>query len=143
MSAMIMNGNTPTLISGVPNVAESLATTRSQASASPSAPASTWPYAAHALVGARRLERVDHLVHQLVRERVAIVRGIECQPRYAVVADLVEDRVVGHAAISTTVPGRAPRPLGHQPEAERCTRQSSSVSMARPPRSEPWPARSS
>ena len=41
-----MNGNTPTLISGVPNVAVSLATTRSQASAIPSAPASTCPPAA-------------------------------------------------------------------------------------------------
>src|SRR3954462_8625226 len=43
MSAMIMNGKTPTLISGVPNVAVSLATIRSQASATPSAPARTWP----------------------------------------------------------------------------------------------------
>ena len=43
---MIMNGNTPTLISGVPKVAVSLATIRSQASAMPSAPASTWPFAA-------------------------------------------------------------------------------------------------
>ena len=43
---MIMNGNTPTLISGVPKVALSLATIRSQASASPSAPARTWPLAA-------------------------------------------------------------------------------------------------
>ena len=43
---MIMNGKTPTLISGVPNVAPSRATIRSQASARPSAPASTWPLAA-------------------------------------------------------------------------------------------------
>ena len=43
---MIMNGKTPTLISGVPNVAPSLATIRSQQSASPSAPASTCPFAA-------------------------------------------------------------------------------------------------
>ena len=41
-----MNGNTPTLISGVPNVARSEAITRSQASASPSPPASVWPRAA-------------------------------------------------------------------------------------------------
>ena len=43
---MIMNGNAPTLISGVPKVACSLAMIRSQASAMPSAPASTWPFAA-------------------------------------------------------------------------------------------------
>ena len=43
---MIMNGNTPTLISGVPKLAVSLATIRSQASATPSAPASTCPLAA-------------------------------------------------------------------------------------------------
>ena len=43
---MIMNGNTPTLISGVPNRTPSRATIRSQASAMPSAPASTWPLAA-------------------------------------------------------------------------------------------------
>ena len=43
---MIMNGNTPTLISGVPNVALSFAITRSQASATPSAPPSVWPFAA-------------------------------------------------------------------------------------------------
>ena len=41
-----MNGKTPTLISGVPKVACSLATTRSQASASPSAPARQWPLTA-------------------------------------------------------------------------------------------------
>ena len=46
---MIMNGNTPTLISGVPNVALSLATIRSHASARPSAPASTWPFAAQSV----------------------------------------------------------------------------------------------
>ncbi len=46
INAAIMNPNRPTLISGVPNVACSLATTRSQASASPSAPARTWPRAA-------------------------------------------------------------------------------------------------
>ena len=40
---MIMNGNRPTLISGVPNPAPSLAMIRSQASAIPSEPASTWP----------------------------------------------------------------------------------------------------
>ena len=44
---MIMKGNTPTLISGVPKRTPSRATIRSQASASPSAPASTWPFAAH------------------------------------------------------------------------------------------------
>ncbi len=43
---MIMNGNRPTLISGVPKPAPSLATIRSQASAIPSEPASTWPLAA-------------------------------------------------------------------------------------------------
>ena len=43
---MIMNGNAPTLISGVPNVTPSFATIRSHASAIPSAPASTWPLAA-------------------------------------------------------------------------------------------------
>jgi hypothetical protein len=43
---MIMNGKAPTSISGVPKVASSLAITRSQASARPSAPASTWPRAA-------------------------------------------------------------------------------------------------
>ncbi len=43
---MIMNGNSPTLISGVPKPAPSLATIRSQASAMPSEPASTWPLAA-------------------------------------------------------------------------------------------------
>ena len=43
---MIMNGNAPTLISGVPKRAPSRATIRSQASAIPSAPASTWPLAA-------------------------------------------------------------------------------------------------
>ena len=47
ISAMIMNGKTPTLISGVPNVAFSLAITRSHASASPSAPARQCPRAAH------------------------------------------------------------------------------------------------
>ena len=41
-----MNGKTPTLISGVPKVAASLATIRSQASASPSAPARQWPLTA-------------------------------------------------------------------------------------------------
>ena len=41
-----MNGNRPTLISGVPKPAVSLAMIRSQASAIPSAPASTWPLAA-------------------------------------------------------------------------------------------------
>ena len=41
-----MKGKTPTLISGVPKVAPSRATTRSQASASPSAPARTCPEAA-------------------------------------------------------------------------------------------------
>ena len=41
-----MNGNTPTLISGVPNRAPSRARIRSQASAIPSAPASTCPLAA-------------------------------------------------------------------------------------------------
>ncbi len=46
MIAMIMNGNVPTLISGVPNVAPSPATIRSHASAIPRAPASTWPRAA-------------------------------------------------------------------------------------------------
>ncbi len=44
---MIMNGNAPTLISGVPNSAPSLAITRSHASAMPSEPASTCPPAAH------------------------------------------------------------------------------------------------
>ncbi len=44
-----MNGNAPTLISGVPNVASSEATIRSQASAIPSAPASTCPRAAHSV----------------------------------------------------------------------------------------------
>ena len=44
---MIMNGNRPTLISGVPKRAPSRATIRSHASASPSAPASTCPFAAH------------------------------------------------------------------------------------------------
>ena len=43
---MIMKGNTPTSISGVPKVALSLAMIRSHASATPSAPASTWPFAA-------------------------------------------------------------------------------------------------
>ena len=46
ISAAIMNGNTPTLISGVPKRTPSRATTRSQASARPSAPASTCPLAA-------------------------------------------------------------------------------------------------
>ena len=41
-----MKGNTPTLISGVPKRAPSLARIRSQHSASPSAPASTCPLAA-------------------------------------------------------------------------------------------------
>ena len=41
-----MNGNAPTLISGVPNSASSFAITRSQASAIPRAPASTCPFAA-------------------------------------------------------------------------------------------------
>ena len=44
-----MNGNTPTLISGVPKVAVSLAITRSHESAMPSAPASTCPFAAHSV----------------------------------------------------------------------------------------------
>ena len=43
---MIMNGNSPTLISGVPKPAVSLATIRSQARAMPSEPARTWPLAA-------------------------------------------------------------------------------------------------
>ncbi len=43
---MIMNGNAPMLISGVPNDACSEATIRSHASAIPSAPASTCPRAA-------------------------------------------------------------------------------------------------
>ena len=46
---MIMNGKTPTLISGVPKRTPSRATIRSQASASPSAPASTCPLAAHSV----------------------------------------------------------------------------------------------
>ena len=46
---MIMNGKTPTLISGVPKRAPSLAMIRSHASASPSAPASTWPLAAQSV----------------------------------------------------------------------------------------------
>src|SRR6478672_9251403 len=46
---MSMNGKVPTLISGVPNSAPSRATIRSQASAIPSAPASTWPLAAHSV----------------------------------------------------------------------------------------------
>ncbi len=43
---MIMKGKIPTLISGVPKPAVSLATIRSQARAMPSAPARTWPLAA-------------------------------------------------------------------------------------------------
>ena len=43
---MIMNGNRPTLISGVPKPAVSLAMIRSQASAIPSEPARTCPFAA-------------------------------------------------------------------------------------------------
>ena len=43
---MIMNGKRPTLISGVPKPAVSLATIRSQARAMPSEPARTWPDAA-------------------------------------------------------------------------------------------------
>ena len=54
---MIMNGKTPTLISGVPNVAVCLATIRSQQSATPSEPASTWPLAAQ-IVGLPRLRMV-------------------------------------------------------------------------------------
>ena len=46
---MIMNGKTPTLISGVPKRTPSRAMIRSQASARPSAPASTWPFAAHSV----------------------------------------------------------------------------------------------
>ena len=46
---MIMNGNTPTLISGVPKRTPSLAMIRSHASARPSAPASTCPFAAHSV----------------------------------------------------------------------------------------------
>src|SRR5947209_4524377 len=47
MSAMIMNGNAPTLISGVPKLASSEATIRSHASAIPRAPARTWPRTTH------------------------------------------------------------------------------------------------
>ena len=43
---MIMKGKSPTLISGVPKPAVSLAMIRSQAIAIPSEPASTWPEAA-------------------------------------------------------------------------------------------------
>src|SRR5215212_4167295 len=46
MIDMIMYGNAPTLISGVPKVAPSLAITRSQERARPIPPASTWPLAA-------------------------------------------------------------------------------------------------
>ena len=70
---MIMNGNTPTLISGVPKVALSFATIRSHASARPSAPASTCPFAAQ-IVGlpsvhdrpeqAREALRAEVLVHE-------------------------------------------------------------------------------
>ena len=70
---MIMNGNTPTLISGVPKVALSLATIRSHASARPSAPASTWPFAAQSvglpelhdrLEQPREALRAEVLVHE-------------------------------------------------------------------------------
>jgi hypothetical protein len=43
---MIMKGKRPTLISGVPKPAPSRAMIRSQASAIPSDPARTWPFAA-------------------------------------------------------------------------------------------------
>src|ERR1700722_19516986 len=46
ISAEIMNGKAPTLISGQPNRIDALAMTRSQARAMPSAPASTSPFAA-------------------------------------------------------------------------------------------------
>ena len=130
---MIMNGNTPTLISGVPKVAVSLATIRSQASAMPERARQHVPVrradgglaelhdqreeprealgaevlvherhvggellevaagaedllvrraehdAAHALVVARRLEGVDQLAEQLVRERVARVGRVRAR----------------------------------------------------------------
>ena len=68
-----MNGNAPTLISGVPNVAASEATIRSHASAIPSAPASTCPRAAQivglpsapiSLNSPTKLLAAEVLVHQ-------------------------------------------------------------------------------
>ena len=75
-----MNGNTPTLISGVPNVAFSDATIRSQASASPSAPGE-----------AVAVRRAQHRLAQLADQRE--------QPREALGGEmLVHERDVGREA---------------------------------------------
>ena len=55
-------------------------------------------HAADALVVAGRLERVDQLTEQLIRERVAGVGLVESDCCDAVRADVVEDRLVGHVA---------------------------------------------
>jgi hypothetical protein len=54
--------------------------------------------AADALVVAGRLERVDQLAQQLVRERVALVRLVERDGRDTIGAHVVENRLVRHAA---------------------------------------------
>src|SRR6266540_2445939 len=105
---MIMNGNAPTFISGVPNSAPSFATIRSQASAMPSEPARTWPFAAHRLVVARGLERADQLAQELGGEGVAGIRLVEGDRRDALVGDLVADRLVGQAASGLEVGSATP-----------------------------------
>ena len=113
-----MNGKTPTLISGVPNVAPSLATIRSHASASPSAPASTWPLAAQ-IVGLpsspisaeqpRELVRAEVLVHErdvggearevaAAGEHLLVRRGQHDAAHGVVVARALEGRDAGRRA---------------------------------------------
>src|SRR3954466_13498891 len=87
---MIMNGKTPTLISGVPNVAFSDATIRSHASASPSAPARQCPLTA-AIDGLPRSP-----ISQKSRRNFSVPPGLPRQvlgPRM-----LVEERDVGREA---------------------------------------------
>ena len=182
---MIMNGNTPTLISGVPNVALSLATIRSQASATPERARQHVPvrradrrlaelqdragtaagsarcrsacaraarrrrtgrgcrrrektfsceevehHAAHALVVARRSNAAISSLSSSLESALRVSGVFSVIGRDAVVAHVVEDRLVGHAAISTSVgagasgltcPGRsASAPTG--PTPPRCAR---------------------
>jgi len=60
------------LISGVPTVARSWATMRSQASATPNAPASTWPPAAQ-IVGAQYFQQTGHNLSDITADRKTVV----------------------------------------------------------------------
>ena len=176
-----MNGNTPTLISGVPKVALSLATIRSQASASPERARQHVTvgradrglaeledrleeprealgaevlvherhvrgelveaaarredllvrggehHAAHAVVGARQLERADQIREQLVRQRVARIGLVHRDRGDAIGAHLIANRLGGTRRFLL-------RSAGPQLRGDACTARSSSASMAHPPR---------